>query len=128
VAKEGAQKQFLYGLSRTLYSRVHSQAVNPSEDCSPTQMESGKMESKDMKDNGSDHYNLILVNDAKNLQIRCDWQGCAHIENYCNGDTVDTESDENRDYIHVCELEDFIAQLQEALAGAKEKFGQNWNK
>lgn len=54
------------------------------------------------------------------------WDGCVHIERFSNGDTPDKHSEENRDYLHVCDIDDFIARLVEAKEIARKKFGEQW--
>lgn len=71
---------------------------------------------------------LALSNDYKNIRITARWDGCCHIETWYNGDQYDkplTHPD-NRDYLHVCDLREFIEQLLELEAKAKEHFGSEW--
>jgi hypothetical protein len=62
---------------------------------------------------------LELRNPENTRSIDIKWDGCVNIRDYCNGDTCDTEASENCCYIHICDLKEFIAQLQEAYDRAK---------
>lgn len=75
-----------------------------------------------MKLHEETEHSLSLVNDDRNLQLIARWDGCVDIRNWANGDTVDTPVSDEMDYIHICELAEFINQLQELEAKAKEKF------
>ncbi len=75
-----------------------------------------------MIEHSKDEHNLTLVNEDKNLLIRADWQGCVHIENWSNGETIDSTYLDERDYIHICDLDTFIQQLQEV----SEKRKNHW--
>ena len=44
------------------------------------------------------------------------WGGrgcCVHLHSYYNGDMPDTAKDEDVDYLHICDLDDFINELQQ---------------
>lgn len=57
-------------------------------------------------------YNLCLVSEDRVLQLDSDWQGCVHIRNWSNGYSFDNTNPEEQDYIHICNLPEFIKQLQ----------------
>ena len=79
--------------------------------------------------------NLILKPDVKypdthldfrskhnDLSIDIKWDGCVNIRNSANGFTVDqSNEDDCAGYIHVCDLPEFISQLQQVLDAAKQK-------
>lgn len=68
---------------------------------------------------------LSLTNEHKNFQLTARWDGCVDIRNSCNGFVVgDTSNDQSnmQDYIHICDLDEFIKQLQELNEKAKAKF------
>lgn len=57
------------------------------------------------------------------------WDGCVHLSHYFNGVDPDASPelvDENSDYLHICDLEAHIKQLQSLLESAKAHFGQGW--
>ncbi len=80
-------------------------------------------------DHTEEKYNSIcldLRNSENTLRINVKWDGCVDIENLSNGITFahsykDQMDDGLRDYIHICNLKEFIEQLQEAYKLAKEK-------
>lgn len=73
-----------------------------------------------------DHV-LVLANEYKDIRFTARWDGCCHLEIFYNGDTYDAAtSEKNRDYMHIYDLEQHIAQLQELLQKAKEHFGKDW--
>ena len=43
-------------------------------------------------------------------EATCRWDGCTDLHAFFNGD--DSGNEESTDYIHICELPNFIAQLQ----------------
>ena len=55
------------------------------------------------------------------------WDGCINLFKYYNGYTPDDhskESQENSDYMHICDLKGFIEQLQEVIIIAKDILGE----
>lgn len=52
------------------------------------------------------------------LFARCRWDGCVHLN-------VGTEASGLGDYVHICDLDDFIAQLQKVRDMARAHFGDN---
>ena len=76
------------------------------------------------QDNKYPDTHLDLRNSENNLQIDITWEGCAHISMLSNGVTFDSPCEDQikeRDYVHICDLAEFIEQLQEAYNRAKEK-------
>ena len=56
------------------------------------------------------------------LSIDIKWDGCTNIRNSANGFTVDESLKDNcAGYIHICDLQEFIAQLQQVLDAARAK-------
>lgn len=74
----------------------------------------------------------ILFAETNNKQIgyMVKWDGCVHIETFSNGFTTDSpdsnEKHQNRDYLHICDLDLFIKQLTEIRDMAKKHFGEEW--
>jgi len=78
---------------------------------------------------------LQLSNEAKDRTFAIRFDGCIHIDDYCNETTYDTFDTfdsvtnlEFHDYLHICDLDEFIEQLIEVKHRAKEHFGENWPK
>ena len=71
---------------------------------------------------------LTLVGKDEDKEVYIKWDGCVDILKYDNGFTTNDEYSEekenNTDYIHICDLEDFIKELQEALDIAKDIIGE----
>lgn len=82
------------------------------------------MKVKEIKklDNGTP-FGIEVRNEYNNLKIDMKWDGCVNIRKYYNGDTPEENTSENVSYMHICELKEFISELQEALDIAKEVFG-----
>jgi len=62
------------------------------------------------------------------LELNFKWDGCVNLwkryNGYTNDDEFSTEVEENIDYIHICDLEEYINQLQEVLVIAKDILGE----
>ena len=63
------------------------------------------------------------------LKLYFKWDGCVNIHKRHNGYTNEDhmsaeELEENEDYMHVCDLKEFVDQLQEVLAIAKDMLGE----
>ena len=71
-------------------------------------------------------HNLTIVNDCKDERYSIRWDGCVHIEHWSNGDKYTNIDSPNRDYLHICDLHEFIEELQELEKKAKEHFGEEW--
>ena len=66
-------------------------------------------------------------NNYNAIQLDFKWDGCINMWKYYNGYTPDDDSEEareNMDYIHICDLQEFINQLQEVLVIAKDILGK----
>lgn len=72
---------------------------------------------------------IELRNEYDNLQIYDKWDGRCNIHTYSNRMTPDDEVTkdnlDNIDYIHICELQEFINNLQEVVNLAKENFNED---
>jgi hypothetical protein len=68
--------------------------------------------------------NFTLASSDKTVRLEQRQDGCCHIENWFNGEDCDTINPEHRDYIHICDLDEFISQLTELRDKAKEHFKQ----
>ncbi len=81
-----------------------------------------------------DIISVKLRNDGNDKVLSFKWDGCVDMHTYCNGFTPDDEMtreqrSDNVDYIHICELERHIAEMQEVLEIAKDILGQeNYDK
>lgn len=76
----------------------------------------GLITSVELRDN---NYNAI--------QLDFKWDGCINMWKYYNGYTPNNNSEkvtENIDYMHICDLQEFINQLQEVLVIAKDILGE----
>lgn len=66
--------------------------------------------------------------DYNTLELAFKWDGCVNLWKRYNGYTNDSEFSEevekNTDYIHICDLEGFVNQLQEVLVIAKDILGE----
>lgn len=62
------------------------------------------------------------------IELDFKWDGCINLWKRYNGYTNDSEFskevEENMDYIHICNLEEYINQLQEILVIAKDILGE----
>jgi hypothetical protein len=55
------------------------------------------------------------------------WDGCVHFDRYYNAPLDDeTRRPEDRDYIHICDVEREIERLQALLVEARKHFGEHW--
>ena len=66
-------------------------------------------------------------NNYNDIQLDFKWDGCINMWKYYNGYTPDDDSEEvqeNMDYLHICDLQKFINQLQEVLTIAKDILGE----
>lgn len=53
------------------------------------------------------------------------WDGCIDLRRYWNGDTADNNSEDNVDYIHICEVKEFIKELQSVVDIAEQNFSKD---
>lgn len=71
---------------------------------------------------------IEIRNDSNNLRIHAKWDGCCDINIYSNGTTPDdkitAENIDDVDYIHICEMQEFIDELQQLIDLAKENFDE----
>lgn len=72
------------------------------------------------------NISLELVNKDSNMKIGIKWDGCSNLTKFYNGynpeDNPTREVEENSDYIHICEMKEFIEQLQEIIKVAEDNF------
>ncbi len=72
---------------------------------------------------------VVLSDEMKQRRITARFDGCIHIEEYSNGTTWEMPTaEQDRDYMHICDVEKFILQLQLTVVAAKEQFGKHWPK
>jgi hypothetical protein len=73
-------------------------------------------------ENKSSEYWLELNSEYKDYHVIAKWDGCVHFYRAYNGtDASDSQNQEEKDYIHICDIDEFIKMLQEV----KEK-AQKW--
>lgn len=69
-------------------------------------------------------YVLECSNDEKDIHIYAKWDGCCDIRRYWNGDTYETgDTTGDSDYIHICDLREFIKLLTEVADKAQQMEG-----
>jgi hypothetical protein len=56
--------------------------------------------------------NINLINEDKTIRFNLKWDGCIDLWRSYNGYTVD-DINEDKDYIHICDIDEFIEQLQQ---------------
>lgn len=74
------------------------------------------------------HDHWLEVNDGEGwYSAVVKWDGCIHLNRYYNfpwgKDPIHPEAD-NEDYIHICDLDEFIARLQALKVMAETHFGE----
>ena len=62
---------------------------------------------------------IRTINDYNNLSIRMKWDGCIDI---VKRDLIDNTSS----YMHICEVKEFIRELQDIIRIAEENFGDDF--
>lgn len=77
-------------------------------------------------------YLIVARNEDNNLLARIKWDGCVNLYKYTNGDTPDNYSYDNVDYFHICEVKEFIKELQSIVDIAENTFNHDdfenyWN-
>lgn len=69
---------------------------------------------------------IELVNKNNDMSIGIKWDGCGNLTKFYNGyspnDEYTEEVGENSDYIHICEMKEFIEHLQEIVKIAEDNF------
>ena len=67
----------------------------------------------------------VVDEDCRDIEITLKWDGCIDINTYSNGSNPEEVLNNNDvDYIHICDVQRFIKQLQEVVEIAKEKFSE----
>lgn len=66
----------------------------------------------------------LIDKERRNMEINMKWDGCIDLFKYDNGYTVDDKAtdEDDVDYIHICEVKEFIARLEEVVRIAEENF------
>lgn len=72
-----------------------------------------------IKEAGTHHTEFRNQEDTLRVDIK--WDGCVNMWLHSNGSTVTNPIEGEVDYIHVCELKEFIEQLQCVLKHAEER-------
>ena len=54
---------------------------------------------------------LYMVDDFDKLEVRCKWDGCCDIRVHFNNSTVSHPVPDEEQYVHICELKEFIDNL-----------------
>jgi hypothetical protein len=82
-----------------------------------------------MKTLQAENHILIIESDLKDELYGIRFDGCIHIEHWSNGSKHDNIIDnDDRDYLHICDLHGFIETLQQIESEAKKHFGDKWPK
>jgi hypothetical protein len=66
--------------------------------------------------------NIIVFNDDETIEATLKWDGCVDYRKSWNGYKVDDAPEGETNYIHICDLNEFIEQLQELKRMALEHF------
>jgi hypothetical protein len=79
------------------------------------------------KDKTKDHW--LEVEDPEGWwSAVVKWDGCIHLNRYYNIPKNEPERiDSDVDYLHICDLDEFIKDMQDLREKAKEHFGEDWN-
>ncbi len=73
-------------------------------------------------------YVMEFTNEYEDFHVSAKWDGCCHIRRYYNGYTYKDEGEEvDVDYIHICELREFIQFLTEIADKCEAKNGFEWS-
>lgn len=56
------------------------------------------------------------------MRIRVKWDGCVDINRFYSGDKADA------DYLHICDLNEFIGVLTAMRDQARDRFGKDWGR
>lgn len=78
-----------------------------------------------MKEHEKGEYHLDLIDEDEKLLLTARWDGCVDIRIHSNASTVSNPLEDEVDYIHICDLDEFIKQLLE-LKAAREKHWPQW--
>ena len=85
-------------------------------------------------DEHSNEYNTYIFSERTNTLYKMTWDGCVHIWQGYNGvDVVDKtlnhpgDEDSDIDYIHICNLEEFVEDLQNLDSFRPERY-QEWDR
>ena len=68
---------------------------------------------------------LLLEDPEKWYDANVRFDGCINFRRFYNQPKGEAEEDDS-DYIHICEIDGFIARLQELKELAKKHFGRDW--
>lgn len=61
----------------------------------------------------------------EDLQVHMKWDGCINLYKYSNGDTPEAHTEDNTSYIHICEVKEFIKELQDIVDIAEKNFHED---
>jgi len=70
-------------------------------------------------------YAIEVRNEYNDLKIHIKWDGCIDISKYWNGTSPENNDEDNTDYIHVCEVKEFIKELQSVVNIAEKNFSKD---
>lgn len=68
------------------------------------------------------HESWLEAHTADDWHFGVRFDGCVHVHT----PVMVADGEEERDYIHICDLAGFISDLQELHAKAKAHFGEKW--
>ena len=69
-------------------------------------------------------YVMEFTNEHEDFHVYARWDGCCNIRRYYNGDTYKDEGESvDSDYIHICDIREFIEFLTEIADKCEGKNG-----
>ena len=69
-----------------------------------------------------EHWLVLKSVDSDEYRAVVKWDGCIHYESFSGGEVTD----DNREYIHYCNLNDEISRLMDLRRQARKHFGKDW--
>lgn len=77
-------------------------------------------------------YVIEARNEYGDLQVHMKWDGCIDLYKYSNGYTIEEHSEDNVVNLHICEVKEFIKELQDVVKIAEQNFHKDdfekyWN-
>ena len=74
----------------------------------------------------SGEFSLTLENKEEAIKYDIRLDGCIHIKRFWNGNLIDSSKNADMDYLHICELDKFIEELQAVKLCAVAYFNNKW--
>lgn len=70
-------------------------------------------------------YAIEARSENEDLQVHMKWDGCIDLRKYNNGTTPENHKEADCDYIHICEVKEFIVELQKIVNIAENVFHED---